>query len=460
MSTPPDSVGPPLYHHHGLPLPQRRWAVVSVALGVTMASLDTAIANTALPAIAAQLHTTPAASVWIVNVYQLAMVATLFPFAALGEIIGYRKVSVAGLILFTLASLACAAAASLPLLVAARLCQGIGASAIMGVNSALLRAIYPTRLLGRGYGTNAVVVAAGFALGPSLASLILSVASWPWLFAINLPIGLAAILLAIKVLPSTRLSSHHFDWLTALYNIAAFGLLILSFGEAAHLVGHTTMAVEAVATVGFLALLLHRQADHPAPMLPVDLFRRPLFALSALTAVCTFATQGLAFISLPFHFETVMGKSPVQTGFLMTPWAVVVGMMAPIAGRLSDRYSPGLLGGVGLTVLSAGMASLVLMPVDASVFAICWRMALCGTGFGFFQAPNIKAIMGSAPPERSGGASGIVATARLTGQALGAALVAFCMTVSATRGTHYALILGMLFAAVASVASFARMLVR
>lgn len=431
--------------------------MISVAIGVGMASLDTAIANTALPGIAAQLQATPAASVWIVNAYQLAMVATLLPFAALGEIIGYRRVSIAGMALFTLASLACAMAWSLPALVIARLFQGIGAAAIMGVNSAMLRAIYPSRLLGRGFGTNAVVVATGFALGPSLASLILSAASWPWLFAINVPLGLIACVVALKALPRTSLAIHRFDWLTAVYNAGAFGMLILAFGDAAHLSAPGTLLAECGAMLVFFFLLLRRQAGHAAPMLPIDLFRRPLFALSALTAVCTFATQGLAFISLPFYFETVLGRTPIETGFLMTPWAVLVGVMAPIAGRLSDRYSPGLLGGAGLAALSVGMATLVFLPLNASALEIGWRMALCGIGFGFFQAPNLKAIMSSAPPERSGGASGIVATARLTGQAMGAALVAFCMTVSVQHGTRYALMLGVGFAALASIASFSRL---
>jgi DHA2 family multidrug resistance protein-like MFS transporter len=442
----------------GLPLNERRWAILSCAIGLGMASLDTAIANTALPTMASQLHTTPAASVWIVNGYQLAMVATLLPFAALGEIIGYRRVAVFGLFLFTLASLACASAWSLPSLVVARLLQGIGASAIMGVNSALLRAIYPANLLGRGFGTNSLVVAVAFAVGPTVASMILSVSSWPWLFAINVPLGIIAFFLARKALPVTPRAAHKVDGLTAVYNVAAFGLLILALGDAAHLSDAKTLLPEIGMALIFFVLLLRRQAGHQAPMLPIDLFRRPLFALSVMTAMCTFAAQGLAFVSLPFYFETVLGRSPVETGFLMAPWAILVGIMAPIAGRLSDHYSPGLLGGIGLAVLSAGMVSLLLIPVHPSVIGICWRMALCGIGFGFFQAPNLKAIMGSAPPERGGGASGMVATARLIGQTSGAALVAWCFMVSQS-GTMLALGLGAGFAAAASLASFLRLFV-
>jgi DHA2 family multidrug resistance protein-like MFS transporter len=441
----------------GLAPGPRTWAMLALALGVGMSSLDTAIANTALPAIAAQLHASPAASVWIVNVYQLAMVATLLPLAALGEVVGYRRVYVAGIVLFTLASLACALAWSLPSLIVARLFQGLGAAAVMGVNTALLRAIYPARLLGRGFGTNSLVVAVGFAVGPSAASLILAASSWQWLFGVNVLPGVLAFFLARRVLPATRRATHKVDVLAGVFNAAAFGLMILAFGDAAHRVGMARLLPEALGALVFFALLLRRQRGHPAPLLPVDLFRRPLFALSALTAVCTFAAQALAFVALPFYFETVLGRSPVETGFLMTPWPVLVGVMAPIAGRLCDRYSPGLLGGVGLAILSAGFVSLLLLPAGPGALAIGWRMALCGIGFGFFQTPNVKAIMGSAPPERAGGASGIVATARLTGQATGAALVALCLTISTVKGTSWALVLGACFAGAASIASMSRM---
>jgi DHA2 family multidrug resistance protein-like MFS transporter len=443
----------------GLPPGPRIWAIVALALGVGMSALDTAIANTALPAMAQQLHATPADSVWIVNAYQLAMVATLLPIAALGETIGYRRVYVAGMALFTLASLACALAWSLPALIVARLFQGLGASAIMGVNTALLRATYPARLQGRGFGNNALVVAVGFAIGPSLASVILAASSWQWLFGINVLPGIVAFFMARKVLPETRRASHRVDRVAGLYNVVAFALAVLALGDAAHRVDIKTLLPEALAALVFFGLLLRRERGHPAPLLPVDLFRRPLFALSTITAICTFAAQALAFVALPFYFEATLGRSPVETGFLMTPWPVLVGVMAPVAGRLCDRYSPGLLGGIGLMILAAGLVTMMRLPAAPSALDIGWRMAVCGMGFGFFQAPNVKAIMGSAPASRSGSASGMVATARLTGQATGAALVAFCLTISHVRGPWLALGIAAAFAFAASVASFSRLVV-
>lgn len=444
----------------GLPPEQRGRAILTLLIAVGLATLDTAIANTALPAMALDLRTTPAGSVWIVTAYQLAMMVSLLPLAALGEIIGYRRIYIWGLVLFTAASLLCAVAWSLPTLVIARFLQGLGGAGIMSVNTALIRFIYPTRSLGRGVGLNTLIVAIAFTVGPSVASGILAIAPWPWLFAVNVPLGVLAIVLALPALPHTALSSHAFDTRSALLNAAAFGLLILAIGEGAHQAQASVVGLELGAAMLCGLFLLKRELSHPAPMLPVDLFRHPMFSLSALTAVCSFAAQGLAFVSLPFFFHHDLGRSQVEIGLLMTPWPVAVAIMAPIAGRMSDHYPVGILGGVGLALLCTGLLTMTFMPATPSVWEISWRMLVCGMGFGFFQSPNLKALMTSAPPHRSGGASGIVATARLLGQSIGAALVALCFNLSETHGSRFALACGAGFAGVACIASFLRLLTR
>jgi MFS transporter, DHA2 family, multidrug resistance protein len=445
--------------HDGLPPERRRWAAIAIFVAVAVASLDTAIANIALPAIAADLHVSPADVIWVVNVYQIALVATLLPLGALGEIVGHERIYLGGLILFTLASLACACAWSLDSLLVARTLQGLGASGLMSVNTALVRFVYPNRMLGRGFGTNALVVATATTLGPTVASGILAFGPWPWLFAINIPIGLVAIAIGLKTLPRTPRAVHRFDFPGALMASGCLGLVIVGIGSAAH---HTRVALVLFELAAGLLLgwfLLRRQTDHPAPMLPIDLFRRPMFALSAATSVCSFIVQGLAFVTLPFYFEDILHRSQVETGFLMTPWPLVVGIMAPISGRLSDRYPVGILGGIGLALLSVGMVLLATLPVMPGVADIVWRMAICGIGFGFFQAPNIRALMSSAPPGRSGSASSIVATARLTGQTVGAALAALCFGLAGSDGAVVALALGAGFAALGGLMSFLRLIV-
>lgn len=443
----------------GLPPNLRRWAVAAIFTALAMASLDTAIANIALPAIAADLHVSPAEVVWVVNVYQIALVATLLPLGALGEIVGHQRIYLGGLLLFTLASLGCALAWSLESLLVARTLQGLGASGLMSVNTALVRFVYPTRMLGRGFGHNALVVATAFTLGPTIASGILALGPWPWLFAVNLPFGVIALVIGLKTLPSTPRAVHAFDFIGAILAAACLGLFITGIGSAAHKTSTGLVVGEIAAAVLLGWLLMRRQSDHPAPMLPIDLFRRPIFALSAATAVCSFAVQGLAFVSLPFYFEDVLLRSQVETGFFMTPWPLVVAIMAPIGGRLSDRYPVGILGGIGLALLGVGMVLLATLPASPGVANIVWRMVICGVGFGFFQTPNMKALMSSAPPHRSGSASGIVATARLTGQTTGAALAALCFALGDHEGATLALALGAGFAALGSVMSFLRLVV-
>ncbi|PCE22899.1 MFS transporter [Paraburkholderia acidicola] len=456
MSDPTTASGNPRTFDEPMSASSRR-AMAAIMLAVALATLDTAIANTALPTIAGDLHAAPAASVWIINAYQLAMVATLLPLAALGDIVGHRRIYIAGIALFTLASLACSLADTLPLLAAARVLQGLGASAIMSVNTALIRFLYPPHRLGRGVGLNALIVGVSFAVGPTVASLILSVATWPWLFAVNVPLGVLALAFALPALPHTTRGTHHFDRVAALLNVITFAALIFALGEAAQRAPAHVVLIAAAVAIVFGLLLMRREAGHPAPMLPVDLFKLPVFALSAVTAVCSFATQGLAFVSLPFYFEDVLHRSQVETGFLMTPWPVVVALAAPIAGRLSDRYPPGLLGAIGLAVLCGGMVSLASLPPHPHVLDIAIRMSICGAGFGFFQSPNLKALMASAPPERSGGASGIIATARLLGQTTGAALVALSFSIAGRHGPTLALSAGAVFAGAASIASGLRL---
>ena len=226
------AVSPPAID--GLPAERRRWAVAAIFTALAMASLDTAIANIALPAIAADLHVSPADVVWVVNVYQIALVATLLPLGALGEIVGHERIYLGGLLLFTLASLGCALAWSLPSLLTARALQGLGASGVMSVNSALIRFVYPSRILGRGFGHNALVVATAFTFGPTIASGILALGPWPWLFAVNIPFGLVAIAIGLKTLPHPPRAVHAFDFPGAVLAASCLGLFILGIGSAAH----------------------------------------------------------------------------------------------------------------------------------------------------------------------------------------------------------------------------------
>ncbi|MBS0520031.1 MAG: MFS transporter [Proteobacteria bacterium] len=440
----------------GLPVPQRYWAMLTVALALVMAVLDGAIANVALPTIAADVQASPAASIWVVNAYQIVITISLLPLASLGEHYGYRRVYQVGLAVFTVGSLACALSGSLFSLTGARLVQGFGAAGIMSVNGALVRYIYPRHQLGRGIGLNALIVGVSSALGPTVAAAILSVASWPWLFAVNVPIGVVAFAIAARSLPVNPRTGQRFDIVSAALSAATFGLLIIGIDGLGHGESGWLASVQLVLALITGAVLVRRQLALSSPLLPIDLLRIPIFRLSILTSIGSFGAQMLAYVSLPFYLQNTLGLGEVATGLLMTPWPLMTAIVAPIAGRLADRYPSGILGGIGLAAMAAGLALLAALPAHPSTVDIVWRTTLCGLGFGLFQSPNNRTLLSAAPRERSGGASGMLATARLFGQTTGAAVVGVLFGLYPGSSIPLAIGLGAGVAAVAAMLSLLR----
>ena len=417
----------------GLTAAQRRAVMGCVLLGVALAGIDGAIANIALPTIARELHATDAGSVWVVNIYQLATTVCLLPVAALGESLGLKRVYAFGLALFTAASLLCALSPTLGVLVAARLVQGVGGACMAALGGAIVRTIHSHHQLGRAYATVALSVALSAALGPSIAAAILSVATWPWLFLVNVPLGLIAVPLFLRVAPSGAARPRPLDWTGAVLSALALGLLVTGvdgLGGPGRDWAYAELAAGAVCGV----FLVREQARKPDPLLPLDLLRIPLFALSAVTSTCSYSAQILAYVSLPFLFQTVMHRSAVATGLLVTPWPLLVAVAAPVAGRLSSRYPAAVLGSIGLLVLASGLMLLATMPAAPADWDIAWRMGVCGVGFGFYQTPNNLTMMTAGPANRSGAASGMLAVARTVGWSFGAALVALIFGLRGAAG--------------------------
>lgn len=430
--------------------------MVAIALAIAMSVLDSTIVNVALPTLARDFGASHAASIWVVNAYQLAILSMLLPLASLGERIGYRRISQTGLVVFTLASLGCAFAPTLLTLCIARVLQGLGAAGIMSVSPALVRFTYPHHQLGRAIGITAFVVASSAALGPTVAAAVLSVAHWRWLFGINIPLGVVALVIAIYGLPDNERARRPVNLPGIALNAGSFGLLLSGLQSFAH---HTaiTLAFIQIAGGAVLAILLVRhELRRDAPMIPFDLLRSPVFSLSLVTSVCSFMAQATALVALPFEIQR-LGHGAVATGLLMTPWPLALAVAAPLAGRLADHYPAGALGGLGLLTLSGGLGLLAFLPADTSATEFVWRMAVCGLGFGLFQAPNNRAIMSSAPRERSGAAGGMLSAARLLGQSLGAAAVAILFRSYGASGSNIALCVAAALALGGAVVSASRL---
>ena len=421
-----------------------------------MSVLDTSIANVALPTIGRELDATAEASIWVVNAYQIAIVMALLPVAAMGEIVGYRRLFGIGLALFAVASFGCALAGGLVGLTLARFAQGFGAACLFGVTGALVRFTYPKAMLGRGIGLNALTIGISSAAGPGVAAAILSVASWRWLFAVNVPFSLFAIWLGLRFLPSAGGAARKFDYGSAALNGVAFGMLFLGLSSIAHGTTSYRAAIELAVGLAAALLLIRRVRRQSNPLVPLDLLRVPILRLSYATSSCSFAATTMAVVALPFILQDRFGFGRVETGLLITALPLAVAAVAPVSGRLVEHVSAGLLGGVGLGVLAVGLCVLASLPTGVAPALIVLGSAVSGLGFGLFQTPNNRLMLGVAPAERSGAAAGMLAPARLGGQTAGAVVVAMLFRLFGSASTA-PLLLGAAVAAVAAVLSLRRL---
>ncbi|EGD58205.1 hypothetical protein Y88_0257 [Novosphingobium nitrogenifigens DSM 19370] len=406
--------------------------VIWLAIAVTV--LDSTIANVALPVMARDFAVSPAAALWVVQGYQLAILAGVLTLSAVGERFGYHRVYLVGLGIFTLASLGCAAAPGLDVLVLARLAQGLGAAAIMSVNGALVRHTFPARMLGQAIGINALVVAISAMAGPPLAGLVLQLADWRWLFAVNLVVGVPALAAGAVALPRVRGALAEIDaGASVLSVIASLGLL----GGLAQ--GHGVIALGAVA-LGLIALVLLviRSRGRAYPLLPVDLVALAHLRSAYLASIANFGAQVVIGVSLPFILHDDFGFSPGMTGLMMAAIPLGLGAAAVWGGRFADR-TPGQSGNGGLGMAALGLGGIALAPhgtVGAVVLVV--GSLIAGAGFGLFQPANNRVMLGRAPRDRSGAAAGMMALSRLTGQSLGAALAGLLFRLGVTGQAGFA----------------------
>jgi len=443
----------------GLPAEQRRWAMFTYLIGLSMSVLDGNIANTALPSIASQLGASPEASIWVVNAFLLAVAICVLPLSSLADIIGYKRVYQGGLALFIVASIGCSLPHSLTTLILARALQGVAAAGMWSISAAMMRYTYPKALLGRAVGLSGIIVFSSAAAGPSIASGILAIASWHWLFAINVPFGLLSLSLSERFLVKAPGTRHRWDLWSGLLNAVTVTLLITAIEDVGDAGRGLIIAVELVGAAALGTLMVRRQMKLRHPMLAVDLFKKPIFRMATAASFCAFMGQGLAFVVLPFYFIDGLGVSQVKAGLLLTPWPLAAGAMSHFAGRLADRYPFWVLGTIGMTVMTGGLLLLGLAPAHPTTLQIVWRAALGGAGFGFFGAPNNRALVANAPRERAGGAGGIMTMSRLVGQAIGIALVAVIFGIMAhgdatLRSSTFALLCGSGFTVLAAAVCF------
>ncbi|WP_255474994.1 MFS transporter [Pusillimonas sp. ANT_WB101] len=414
----------------GLDQPRRRWAVITLMLALTVTVLDATMVNVALPAVAKALDIDRAAVVWVVIAYSLVVVISLLPLSSVAERIGFQRMFTLGLALFMVSSLASAAANSLTWLVVSRLCQGVSASMLMCLFGGLVRNIYPLRRLAMGISLNAMMVGLMSVLGPTIGAFILEVASWHWIFLLNIPICIVTFF-GIRYLPEIPRNKTRFDWIGCALSVPFFGLTIIALDAIVKDPLRAAICIVLAAISGWA--LLRRSRNQHAPIVPIDLLRITPIAYAVGASGFSFAAQMAAFIALPFYFRQSLHYSYADVGLLLAAWSVGVAVMAPVAGYLSGHFKVAVLCGIGAASMALGILLLLLLPGDAVFFWPMLAMLIGGIGFGFFQTPNNRAMLLGAPKHRSGAAGGLQATTRVFGQSAGTAMVGVAFSLSSSN---------------------------
>lgn len=445
----------------GFEIPRRYLAAAAILIGVLMAALDSSIVNIALPSISKALRVDSASVIWVTNGYQVASAATMLICASLGSRIGERRFYTAGMVLFTLSSLGCSLSPTFDMLVAMRVLQGVSYAVMISVGLSLYRVIFPPSELGTIFGLNALAFAVGTAIGPALGGLIISYLSWPWLFYINIPLGVIAIAFSFMSLGTDTDKEKGFDWIGAVTSAVAFGLMAISVDQIGRWNDRTVLLCGA-ASVVLLGVFIKAQTRSKSPLLPLDIFRSRRYSFAVVSSITMFVSQGMALIGLPFVLQHIYAYSVLESAFIFTPWPIAVAICAPIAGRLSNRFNPTQISTVGVVIFCLGLGSLVMLPETATVADFLWRVATCGIGYGLFLPPNNKEMFSNVSANRTVTASGVLSTARTAGQSIGAALVAMVIALlnglTGHAGLHFAGYVFGLACAISALSSLASML--
>ncbi len=419
----------------GLPTPARHWAAGAVLLSIGVSVLDTNVANIALPTISRELNIAEADSIWIVNAYTITIMATLLPFSAMAERVGFKRMFRLGLALFTIATLLCAMSGNLHSLVGARILQGLGAASMMCLFGGLVRHIYPAHKIAAGISLNAMMVGVTSVIGPSIGAAILSVASWQWVFGFTAPICIFAMYAAGYLPEGAASHKGRFDYGSAILNILTFSILLIGLDAMGRNPGRGLAMLGVAAACGFF--LIRRSLPQTAPLVPVDLFRFPVFKYAVIVSALTFTAQMISMLALPFYYQHNLGIPLQKVGLLFGVWPVGSVVIASLSARLCRYFKASLLAGIGAALMAVGIITLITLPADISLWYYVAPMFIAGMGFGFFQTPNNRAMLMSTPLKRSGATGGVQATTRLFGQGIGAACVAISFHLDQVRGPMY-----------------------
>ncbi len=453
----------------------KRYAILAaVMVGNIMGPIDASIVNVVLPTIAQYFGIGVSAAQWVPMVYLLTIGSLLMFYGRLGDILGYKKIYLAGLAGFIATSALCGLSPSIHWLIMFRALQGLAAGMLMSMPFAIITAVFPPQERGKALGINAISVSAGLALGPSLGGFLTSFLGWRFVFLINLPVGIAGLFWGSRLIPDFKGRAAKIDVPGMILGSLSL-FFVLSFVNRFH--GHASNAITSfllLASIVAIIAFLKVESSIPEPMLSLDLFRNSTFSLASISSLLNFMAQYIMVFLTPFYLQRVLHFEPDHVGLIMTSFPLAVMAIAPYSGALSDRIGTSMLACIGAGLCAVSLFLMSRLPGNADPADIIWRVALFGLGTGIFQSPNNSAAMGSVPKQHLGIASGILSTVRTVGMVIGIAaggsvLSAFVSPsilqkitlqgsepVSFLRGLEYAYMTGGALTGVAAVTSLVR----
>jgi len=404
----------------------RKWYVMfAVAMSILLATIDLSIVNIALPTLERELATTFPVVQWVVLAYGLILATLTLGVGRLGDIVGKKPIFAAGFAVFTVGSVLCGFSPSVGFLIGFRALQGVGATMVLALGIAIVTEAFPPYERGRALGVIGTVVSVGIVIGPTLGGFLIEHFSWRWIFFVNLPVGVVGTIAAIRWVPAVKPpGGQRFDWLGG--GLMFVGLLTmalgLSVGQRRGFDDGLILALLATAVLAFVAFLIVERRV-PEPMIDLGLFRQRIIGINLGTGFTTFVAIAGLLILMPFYLINVRGFGPQQAGLLLASTAVLIGVVAPISGSLSDRVGVRPVTVAGLAVLALGYLAAANLSTDTDALGYILLVSPIGLGMGIFQSPNNSGVMGAAPRERLGITSGMLTLTRIVGQIVGVALL-------------------------------------
>lgn len=407
------------------------WVLIAIGVGTFMSALDGSVVNISLPLITRTFNSSIAAAEWVVTVYLLVLSGLLLSFGRLGDLQGHKRVYVAGFAIFVISSALCGLASSIYALIIYRGIQALGGAMLMANSPAILTKSFPARQRGQALGLQATMTYLGLTVGPSLGGWLADHYSWRSVFYINIPVGLAAMALSVRFIRADHpeQTRERFDPPGAATFIA--GLVALLFGlNQGHALGWSSPIILGSLTTSILLLLwfvrLESQAKYP--MLDLKLFQSWPFSGAVISAILNYICVYTIIFLMPFYLIQGRSFTPTQTGLILTAMPIVMAIVAPLSGTLSDRIGARGPTLIGMMLLACGLFLLSGLGPTSPPSQIALRLGVAGLGTGIFISPNTSALMGAAPRSRQGISAGILATSRNVGMVLGVGIAGAVFT--------------------------------